>query len=39
MYSKFNCEISDCFYNKNINQYREPEEKYTRIFNSSVNVC
>lgn len=32
MYSKFNCEISDCFYNKNINQYREAGRKIYEDF-------
>lgn len=32
MYSRFNCEISDCFYNKNINQYREAGRKIYEYF-------
>jgi len=32
MYSKFNCEISDCFYNKNIDQYREAGRKIYENF-------
>lgn len=32
MYSKFNCEISDYFYNKNINQYLEDGRKIYKNF-------
>ena len=32
MYSKFNCEISDYFYNKNINQYLEAGRKIYKNF-------